>query len=298
MSWLKLTSQAFYLMEGGTDQYIDKVEIENLSDDKVGFKDFPKQWFTSKLQRPRTLIVDLEDNKIARPFCDFDFLKLFEIPISKPSFENLKKSQSIPEVFDRFFDLMGGFSNEFFQYKLEYRILPPLLTFPDRVHENKPLTFPVIDFRDDEADFSRKEPSFAEIMLWLAWKEGLTIRPFLNKFSPDPAIDRNIRVELKFIDQPLPAIATQAVSLETLENALIPKPYNIDNDDPQLFDVLDFLAIDRKIAVNIANDLTDRRARIRLLGDVTFTEIMDKLASTLNLKWDWQGSNSAFLSQN
>ncbi len=297
MSWLKLTSAALYLMEGGTDAYIDKTKIQYIDDQKIGLKKFPNRWFSSKLQRPKTLILDLNDNNEVKPFCDLNFLKLLEIPISRDSFKDLEMSQSIPDIFTRFFGLMGEFSDEFFQYKEEYKILPPLLTFPDRAYEKKPLTFPVIDYQDGLVDYLRKEPSFGDIILWMAWKEKLTIRPFLNKFSQDPTVDRNIRVELKFVDQPLPSIATQAVSLETLEKALVPKPYIINDDDTQLFDVLDFLASDRKIAVNVANGVEDRKARIRLLGNVTFTEIMDSVASTLGLKWDWQGSSSAFLAQ-
>ena len=298
MSWLKLTSEALYLMEGGTDAYIDKAMIQSLDDQKKVLPSFPNRWFASSLQRPKTLIVNLNDDKPVIPFCNFSLLKLFEIPISHPAFKNLEMSQSIPEIFERFFGLMGGFSNEFFQYRGVYQILPPLLTFPDRAYSKKTLSFPVIDYQDSKTDYLRKEPSFGDIILWLTWKEKLTIRPFLNKFSPNPAIDKNVRIELKFIEQPLPSIATQAVSLETLEKALEPRPYDIANDDAQLFEVLDFLARDRNIAVNVPNDLTDRRAKIRLLGDVTFTEIMDSLASTLGLRWDWQGSSSAFLAQN
>ncbi len=59
MSWLKLTSKALYLMQGGTEQYISKVALK--STDKSTILDVPLDWFTGATSDlPRTMLVDMQ----------------------------------------------------------------------------------------------------------------------------------------------------------------------------------------------------------------------------------------------
>jgi N-acetylmuramoyl-L-alanine amidase len=59
MSWLKLTSKALYLMQGGTEQYISKVALE--SKDNSTILDVPLDWFTGSTSNlPRTMLVDMQ----------------------------------------------------------------------------------------------------------------------------------------------------------------------------------------------------------------------------------------------
>jgi N-acetylmuramoyl-L-alanine amidase len=59
MSWLKLTSKALYLMQGGTEQYIGKVALESTGNSTT--LDVPLDWFTGSTSNlPRTMLVDMQ----------------------------------------------------------------------------------------------------------------------------------------------------------------------------------------------------------------------------------------------
>jgi N-acetylmuramoyl-L-alanine amidase len=59
MSWLKLTSKALYLMQGGTEQYISKVALDSTGNSTT--LDVPLDWFTGSTSNlPRTMIVDVQ----------------------------------------------------------------------------------------------------------------------------------------------------------------------------------------------------------------------------------------------
>jgi hypothetical protein len=60
MSWLKLTSESLFLMKGGTNEYLKKIDLqthETLSD-KESRVDIPKDWLTES-NAPRTIIIDV-----------------------------------------------------------------------------------------------------------------------------------------------------------------------------------------------------------------------------------------------
>lgn len=131
MSWLKLTAGHLYLMKGGSDQYIDRVKIENRlpAEGKPGdiqtgvIKEFPHEWFESTIQRPRTIIFNSKEepdgNSNIEPFTKVQILKRFEVPVSYDFFETLSTSKKISELIKKFEEIVGTrFSDEFFLYEI------------------------------------------------------------------------------------------------------------------------------------------------------------------------------------
>jgi hypothetical protein len=59
MAWLKLTSEALYLMKGGTNLFIDKVDLRdhNLAKEEL-ILDVPKKWF-QRGDIPKTMVIDV-----------------------------------------------------------------------------------------------------------------------------------------------------------------------------------------------------------------------------------------------
>jgi hypothetical protein len=59
MSWLKLTSEALYLMKGGTNFFLDKIDLVEHNKDKEEFAlDVPRKWFQGN-DVPRTMLIDV-----------------------------------------------------------------------------------------------------------------------------------------------------------------------------------------------------------------------------------------------
>jgi GH25 family lysozyme M1 (1,4-beta-N-acetylmuramidase) len=56
MAWIRLTDQAMYLMEGGEDCYIDKIELQPNTDSSTSLN-IPLEWFRDG-NSPRTMVVD------------------------------------------------------------------------------------------------------------------------------------------------------------------------------------------------------------------------------------------------
>lgn len=297
MSWLKLTEKAIYLMEGGTDYYIDRVEFtkkEGEGESGLEIKKFPYRWFSSIVTRPRTIIVDKEkvdrENNVvpSKPFSNLNFLKLFELPVNREFFDELKRCKNLDAIINKFYELMGGFSDDFFNFEYDgkdYYLLPPNITSStNEFYNDRELTFPNIDFHEQEPDYAREEPSFAEIFLPLVWRSKLTVRPVLERFPPTTS---NVRVNLVFIPQPRPGVVTQPMDLQTLDRALEPKVF-----DPS-GNIYDYLQNTWEIGV--IPFVAENQINVPLVGRiVTFTDVMDAIAVGYDAVWDWQG-NFAFL---
>lgn len=59
MAWLKLTSEALYLMQGGTNLFIDKVDLKDHNTAKEELiLDVPKDWFR-RGDVPKTMVIDV-----------------------------------------------------------------------------------------------------------------------------------------------------------------------------------------------------------------------------------------------
>jgi hypothetical protein len=59
MAWLKLTSETLYLMKGGTNLYLNKIDLAVHNKEKEEFiLDVPKQWFRGN-DIPKTMVIDI-----------------------------------------------------------------------------------------------------------------------------------------------------------------------------------------------------------------------------------------------
>jgi N-acetylmuramoyl-L-alanine amidase len=60
MSWLKLTSESMFLMKGGTNEFLEKIDLKThgTSTQKKFELDVPKDWLTGS-DAPRTIIIDI-----------------------------------------------------------------------------------------------------------------------------------------------------------------------------------------------------------------------------------------------
>lgn len=59
MTWLKLTSEALYLMKGGTNSFVDKVDLESIVDKENEFKlAVPAEWLQGS-DAPSVVVVDV-----------------------------------------------------------------------------------------------------------------------------------------------------------------------------------------------------------------------------------------------
>lgn len=59
MAWLKLTAEALYLMKGGTNLFIDKVDLKDHNTAKEELiLDIPKDWFR-RGDVPKTMVIDV-----------------------------------------------------------------------------------------------------------------------------------------------------------------------------------------------------------------------------------------------
>jgi hypothetical protein len=282
MSWLKVTKKALYLMQGGTDNYIDKVEFTPQSAPKE-IKDFPYFWFSSKVTRPKTVIADKDDSP--RSFSDLKFLKLFELPVNKQFYDELKNCRSLDAVLKKFYVLIGGFSDSFFKYDEIHYLLPPSISNSSDseyyVDRNLSQSFPDLDFQEFEPDYDRKEPSFFdEIFLPLIWRNKVTILPKLEPFLPS---DKNIRIKLTFKQQKLEV--RESVDIQILDASLQPKAFTKPSN------IFDFLEHTWKIPITRVGKEFPANVDISLIKDekYTFTDIMDAIADSTMSDWDWSG---------
>jgi hypothetical protein len=295
MSWLKLTKNYLFLMKGGSYQYIDRISI---NDQKI--KDFPRRWFSSIDQRPRTMIVTstlaeddlyIEDN--IESFTKNELFKKLEVSVSFKFFEEMKKRRTIPELIDMFKKNIGDFTDEFFEYEDEIssktlNVQPPEFTYSTDVKAKNGLNFPDIDFDPRDIDFSRATPSFASIFLGVMWQAEVTVRPYLAEYSDS---DTKIRVRLEFIKRPDPKRSSRAVSLSTLEKAVKPIIFDATGKST-IRDVLVHLKEKSKI-VATSPDLGDENNNLDFTGQRTFTDILDLIASNYDgAFWDWVGDTA------
>ena len=293
MSWLQLTDNYLLLMKGGSDQYIDRVKIDG---QKIA--EFPRKWFTSASQRPRTMIIGLETTGDDIPsFAEaqnIQLLKKFEVPISFQLFEEMKKRKTILELLDLFKKQLGDFTDEFFEYNDELsqktlNIQPFGFVASEEVKMINKLNFPEIDFDPRDPDFSRSTPSFASIFLEVLRQANVTVRPRIAEYLPS---DSKITVSLDFIKQPDPNRLSSVVPLSTLEKAVKPKRFNATGEGLKNVDgVLKQLKKEREIVVN-SPSLGSERDLPYLEGLLTFTDIMDTMASHYAAFWDWVGDRA------
>jgi hypothetical protein len=306
MSWLKLTAGNFYLMKGGSDEYIDKVKIENRSNVKPGekqigiIKEFPHEWFESSIQRPKTIVVTLAEERdgISRlqPFTKAQVLRRFEVPVSYKFFEYLKTSQKISEVVSKFEKTVGTrFSDEFFVYSDPNSGKSWKVTSRIRYTEDFPITsFPLNPINSADPDADEEEPSLISILLEVIWNSGFTIKPFLRN-NPDE--DSTINVELSIESKPKgsPSSAQRPIS-STLEKAIQPKKFVRKDENKKVREVINQLSEERDIIVNVDSDIrTDLSAEFNFDRKLTFTDVMNTIASNTGTFWDWDGIDSAFL---
>lgn len=300
MSWLKLTAGHLYLMKGGSDQYIDKVKIDHSSveDEKIqgSIKEFPQEWFTSASQRPKTIIVNLEEERdgVSRldSFSKVQILRRFEIPVSYQFFEELKTSTKISQLIKKFEEVVGmKFSDEFLNYTNSagktWKIVSSIKYSRDFEIESCPMN----PTNPNDPDADEEEPPFAtEVFLPVIWSSGFTIKPYLTS---NPEEDSTIRIELR-IEQPRASLSLRPVSIATLEKAVKPQTFTRKDENKIVKDVLQQLSDKRGIAINASPDMQGSNAEFNFSGQLTLTDVMDTIASTHGAFWDWQG-DSAFI---
>ncbi len=299
MSWLKLTASYLYLMKGGADQYIDRVKInQSLStNEKIEgtIAEFPHEWFESEVQRPETIIVELNEEKDGQStissFTTAQLLKRFEVPVSYQFFEKLKTSKKISELIGKFEETVGTrFSDEFFVFNnagKSWKIISKI-----KFAENFDIqAFPFNPINPADPDADEEEPSFISILLEVIWDSGYTIKPYLLNNPNDEA---KVVVELN-IETPKASLSPQRVTSSTLEKAVVPKEFKRKEENRKVGEVLKQLSQERKIVVNTPNDMADRDAEFDFDGQLTFTDVMDTIALNHGAFWDWQGRDSAFL---
>ncbi|MDX2239431.1 MAG: hypothetical protein NW224_02000 [Leptolyngbyaceae cyanobacterium bins.302] len=299
MSWLKLTAGYLYLMKGGSDQYIDRVKINQTSstNEKIegSIAEFPHEWFESEVQRPKTIIVNLDEERDGQSkldsFTTVQLLKRFEAPVSYQFFEDLKTSNKISDLVKKFEDIVGTrFSDDFFLFndaEKSWKITSRIKFTED--FEIK--TFPLNPINPADPDADEEEPSFISILLEVIWNSGYTIKPYLLN---NPNEDSKIVVELN-IEKAKASLSPQKVTVSTLEKAVIPKEFKRKDENQKVGEVLKQLSDERKIVVNTPNDMADRDAEFNFDGQLTFTDVMDIIALNHDAFWDWQGRDSAFL---
>lgn len=299
MSWLKLTAGYLYLMKGGSDQYIDRVKINQTSstNEKIegSIAEFPHEWFESEVQRPKTVIVNLDEERDGQSkldsFTTVQLLKRFESPVSYQFFESLKTSKKISELIKKFEDTVGTrFSDEFFLFNDAGKAwkITSGIKFTKDFDLN---TFPLNPINSNDPDADEEEPSFINILLEVIWNSGYTIKPYLLN---DPNEDAKIVVELT-IEKAKGSLSPQRVTVSTLEKAVIPKEFKRKDENKKVGEVLKQLSEERNIVVNTPNDMASRDAEFNFDGQLTFTDVMDTIALNHDAFWNWQGKGSAFL---
>ncbi|MFN9644693.1 MAG: hypothetical protein ACK6BG_06145 [Cyanobacteriota bacterium] len=299
MSWLKLTAGYLYLMKGGTDQYIDRCKINQASstNEKIlgSISEFPHEWFESEIQRPKTIIVNLHEERDGQSkldsFTSVQLLKRFESPVSYQLFESLKTSKKISELIKKYEDTVGRrFSDEFFLFQdngRSWKIMSRI-----RFAEDFDLTtFPLNPINPNDPDADEEEPSFISILLEVIRNSGYTIKPYLLN---SPNGESRITVELS-IEKAKASLSPQRTTILTLEKAVIPKEFKRRDENQRVGEVLKQLSEERKIVVNTPDDMAARDAAFNFDGQLTFTDVMDTIALNHGAFWDWQGRDSAYL---
>lgn len=297
MSWLKLTSGSLYLMQGGSNLYLDKAKIhQNGEDDGKLFgelKEFPYRWFTSSFQRPRTLVVNLDEETDGVPrVSSFSnkLLRYFEVPISFALYEQLKSCQKVSDLITTFDANVGGFTDDFFRYE-QRKVLPPSITYIGDSGDTQITGFPAFNYKPNDPDYDEAEPSFANILLPVVWNTGLTVKPVLSSSTNADSI----RVDLILLKSDLSVTTTEAVTLQTLDLSL--KYVDLQIEDKALKDVLKLLRDSWTIPVNLSSSETaivNKKISVGFGGNITFVTAMNAICRNLNSVWGWTG-NTAFI---
>ena len=273
--WLLLTNKYLYLTENGRKRYVDRVEIR---DEMI--ESFPTFWFSSKLQRPTKHIIDLDGREIDQ-FSPIEKLRIFEVPINRRLYEQLKISRSLGDLLKVFLENNRRFSDEFntWRYKvpevtdtIEFKILQFNLTGKN-IESITDLSLPNLNIPDDQPSYS-----FSSIFLTEVWKKELTIRPFLE-YSVDT---KDAKVELVFQDKPNlgSGFDTRPIKLGVLEESLNPKQYDSSLTLRKNLDKW-------KIPVIIRGDLPDELENFEEITN--FTKLMQIIEFKFGGVWDWSG---------
>jgi hypothetical protein len=297
-------------MKGGSDQYIDRVKIEQTSreEEKIkGFiKEFPHEWFESE-QSPGTIVTKLDEEQGGtsklRSFTKTQILKRFDVPVTYKSFDNLAKSSKLSELISTFEKTIGTrFSDEFFTFYIDptnpktsksWNVVSKIKYTKDLDIDN----FPPNPINPIDPDAEEEEPSFAdEILLQIVWSSGHTIKPYLRN-NPNEEDETEIRVELLIDEKPKGSPSSaQRPTISTLEKAVTPQEFERLSENKSLAAVLDQLSSARNIVVNYPADLATISAELyNFKGKLTFTDVMDTIASNTGTFWDWDGIDSALI---
>lgn len=291
MSWLLINQNGFFLMKGGNDKYIDKVDLEDININGTSLtskiSNFPNFWFDS-IQAPRTIKIKRNETQVINVFSNLELLKILEIPVNRKVIFELKRQDGINNMLKRYFEIIGDYSlSTFYRYQNTHKVLPIKFSVNREIRTNKiKLDSSFFDNIDDNVNYDIANPKFSDIFLEAVYDAGITIRPYFTDYIEN----ETIRPLLYFIKQPAPDLITRPVFTETLEKALLPVTYSLSSTT--LSDILQYLLDTWKIAVNPTFDIwaNPRPTPMTFSGKVSFTEVMDTIATIHSAFWDWQGS--------
>jgi hypothetical protein len=300
MTYFRLTKKAWYLMQGGTELYLDKADLTSTPATGSYKIKLPKHWFrqgqppVENKFLPGTLQIkldlDTEENQ-PLPFREpqVGALSIFSIPVNKDFYNEFKGKKNLPELLNQIYSLISKFPRSFPDNFLSYIFIPPS-------HESLQLKFPYIaftkDISQDEFKNGLNDPSLGEVLLWVTWLMGLTPRPCLLRSSRQNNYQGYL---LNFIPHPQPELASQPTTMATLEKAFNPFSYEFSGKPKMLAEVLASINKEIDIQVNALPSLSNQSITLTFSDKVTFTEVMDAIANFLEATWDWQNENSVFL---
>jgi len=278
-------------MRGGSQEYIDRAPITDNS-----IIDFPRRWFTSVLQRPRTLLLSLDINgETINSFVKekgINLLKKMEVPVSYSLYSEMKKAVKISDLLALFKNKMGDFTEEFYAYDdvssgMRLRTQPLVFSLSKEVSEISGLRIPDIDFDPRDPDYAKAAPSFGSIFLEVLRQEKVTVRPRIADYQP---ANSNISLQIDLIKQPDQNLNSGVIPLLTLEKAVKPFEFNSQGRNfSTLNEVLAELKKERGIVVNASGFSGQAGSLPDLEGLSTFTDIMDTISSFYSAYWDWVG---------
>lgn len=303
MTYFLLTKTAWYLMQDGTELYLDKADLTPVAGSTTSYKiTLPKQWFR-KGQAPEenkflpgTLQIKLNAQGI-QPFREpqVGVLSVFSVPLNKVDFDKIIKIKNLPDLISVIYSQVKKLPRSFQAPYLDYIFFP-------KNYESQTLIFPQIIFTEDISTNNFKkgfnDPSLGEILLWVTWLMGLTPRPRI--------ITRNIsnsqqqgyqRYLLDFIVRSQHDLATQPTTMATLEKAFKLFSYDFSGQPKMLAEVLKYIKSTKEIdiQVNALPSLSNQSITLTFSDKVTFTEVMDAIANFLEATWDWQNEDSVYL---
>lgn len=102
MAWLKLTSEALYLMKGGTNLFIDKVELRDHNSEKEELiLDVPRKWF-QRGDIPKTMVIDVGSTEKPEKIIDtaFDSAAVFSKVVKRADWQAAAPTSRF-EIVDR-----------------------------------------------------------------------------------------------------------------------------------------------------------------------------------------------------